>query len=123
MLDHIILVDTPDTNTTPENREKLLAILEVTDVILPVFHAQNPKIHDNISFLKPIISQFSTKAIAPILNSVDCVPLSELQGEILPDFRDHITQEWFLESPQLLAVSAKSALPDPKFPERGESSS
>lgn len=115
-LDQIVLVDTPDTNTTPENKELLLRVLEKADVILAVFNAQNPKIHDNIAFLRPIIAEYDQESVIPILGWVDRIEHTQLQEEVIPDFRRHLASEWDWKGKDWFAVSAAASLPDPSFP-------
>ncbi|MHB9034746.1 MAG: dynamin family protein [Anaerolineae bacterium] len=115
-LEHLILVDSPDTNTLPENQALLTRVLERADILLALFPALNPKLHDNITFLKPYVQLLPENAVIPILNWVDRVPLQELQEVILPDFKRWIAQEWRVATPIFL-VSAKSSLPGITFPE------
>ena len=73
-LEYLILVDTPDTNTLPENQRLLTRVLERADLLLAVFPAQNPKLYDNIAFLRPYVHQLPQGAVVPVLNFIDRVP-------------------------------------------------
>jgi energy-coupling factor transporter ATP-binding protein EcfA2 len=116
-LEHLILVDTPDTNTLPENQELLARVLERADLLLAIFPAHNPKMHDNIAFLRPYVRQLPADAVIPVLNWVDRVPRQELEGTILPDFRGWIAREWGLTSTDIYLISAKASTRGVAFPE------
>jgi len=116
-LEHLVLVDSPDTNTLAENQRLLSRLLERADLLIPVFPSQNPKMLDNILFLRPFIRQVPADAVIPVLNFADRVPLQELQEVVLPDFRRWIAAEWQLESAPVFVISAKSALSTARFPE------
>lgn len=109
-LRHLILIDTPDTNTTPENRELLARVLEHVDLMLAVFPAQNPHMADNVDFLRPFVQQLPPVAVVPILNMVDRVPRAELADEIVPRFRAAVADEWGVDGRPYL-ISAGSVAP------------
>ena len=115
-LEYLILVDTPDTNTLPENQQLLTRVLERADLLLTLFPAQNPKMHDNILFLRPFIRLLPSEAVIPVLNFVDRAPLDELQNVIVPDFRNWIAKEWGLDSNDIYLVSAKASIEGAEFP-------
>ena len=105
-LTYLTLLDTPDTNTIPENQTLLARALELADVILAVFPAQNPRLHDNLSFLRPFVERLPAASIVPILNMVDRVPPSELD-EVEADFRRALETEWELVPERVYLLSAK----------------
>lgn len=114
-LEHLILIDTPDTNTTPENQRLLARALAEVDLLLAVFPVQNPKLMDNIAFLEPYVRQLPADAVVPVLNMVDRVPADELRGEVLPDFRRAIQAMWGLPDGRIYLISARAALPGAQF--------
>jgi predicted GTPase len=114
-LEHLVLVDTPDTNTLPENQALLACVLEQVDLLLAVFPAHNPKMHDNVAFLRPYVRQFPPEAVVAVLNWVDRVPRQELEEVILPDFRQWIAEEWAHPPAALYLVSARASLPEAVF--------
>ena len=116
-LEYLTLVDAPDTNTMPENQALLIKVLERTDLMVAVFPATNPKMHDNVAFLRPYVQRFHEDAIIPVLNKVDRVPKAEVEGEIVPDFRGMIATEWGLAPGALFLTSARSSAPEPHYPE------
>jgi len=113
-LEHLVLVDSPDTNTIPENQALLRCVLERADLLITMFPALNPKLGDNVSFLRPYVAMLPSDAIIPVLNWVDRVPRGELEEVIVPDFKRWIAQEWGLQTPPFL-VSAKSSVPGVRF--------
>jgi hypothetical protein len=72
-LEHLILLDTPDTNTVSENQALLERTLEHVDLVLAVFDAGNPQLLDNLAFLAPTMRRLPPDAIVPLLNRVDRV--------------------------------------------------
>jgi len=107
-LDHLILVDTPDTNTVPENQAILAQVLDSADLILAVLNAANPKLQDNIAYLQPYVQRVGPSAVVPILNAVDRITAEQLQSDVLPDATQHLSEAWGLESPRLYAISARA---------------
>jgi len=110
-LEHLILVDTPDTNTLPENQTLLRCVLERADLLLAVLPAHNPRMHDNITFLKPYVRTLPSNAVVPVLNMVDRVPEGELHGAVAPDAQRAMAQEWGLEGARVYLVAARSVAP------------
>jgi energy-coupling factor transporter ATP-binding protein EcfA2 len=110
-LEYLILVDTPDTNTLPENQALLRRALERADLLLAVLPAHNPRMHDNITFLKPYVQYLPPEAVVPVLNLVDRVPERELLDSVAPDARRAVAQEWGLDGARVYLVSARSAAP------------
>ena len=104
-LEAFLLVDTPDTNTLPENQRLLARVLERADVVLAVFPVQNPKMLDNIAFLEPYVRHLPEGAVTPVLNMVDRVPRGQLE-EIVADFRRAIEEQWGREPGRVYLVSA-----------------
>jgi len=115
-LEYLVLVDTPDTNTLPENQRLLSSILERADLLLAVFPAQNPKLYDNIAFLRPFVRQLPQDAVIPVLNQIDRVPAAEM-AETVDDFMRAITHEWEFQPERVYRVSAKASLPGVAFAE------
>jgi len=114
-LEYLTLIDTPDTNTIAENQRLLAKLLERADILLAVFPAHNPKMHDNITFLAPYVRQLPPEAIIPALNMVDRAPRAELEREIVPDFQRVIRQEWQINPEKVYLLSAKTSAPGETF--------
>lgn len=116
-LDYLVLVDTPDTNTLPENQRLLSRVLERSDVLVAIFPALNPKMLDNIAFLRPYVAQLPSDAVLPVLNMVDRIPRRELLDAVLPDFAQAIEREWRFRPERVYLISAKRAAPGASFPQ------
>ena len=116
-LEYLLLVDTPDTNTLPENQRLLSRVLERADVLLAIFPALNPKMLDNIAFLRPYVAQLPADAVLPVLNMVDRIPRGELLDSVLPDFSRAIEREWRFRPERVFMISAKRASPEASFPQ------
>jgi len=116
-LDGLVLVDTPDTNTLPENRQLLGRALGHADVILLVFNALNPKMRDNVAFWAPIVQQYDAEALVPILNGVDRVPWQELENDVVPDMVSALERAWDMPLDKVYLVSARTSAPNASFAE------
>lgn len=108
-LSYLTLLDTPDTNTLPENQALLARALELADIVLAVFAAQNPRPHDNLAFLHPFVDRLPRESIVPVLNMVDRVPPAELK-EVESDFRRALETEWGLVPERVYLISAKGSV-------------
>ena len=106
----------PRHNTIPENQRLLAKLLERADILLAIFPAHNPKMHDNITFLAPFVRQLPSEAIIPALNMVDRAPRDELERDIVPDFLRVIRQEWQINPEKVYLLSAKASAPGEAFP-------
>jgi len=114
-LEYLVLVDTPDTNTLPENQRLLTKLLERADVLLTLFPAHNPKLHDNLSFLQPTVRQLPPGAVWPVLNMVDRIPRDELEKVIVPDFTRALDGAWGLSPERVYLISAKASAPGAEY--------
>lgn len=113
-LEYLTLLDTPDTNTLSENQAILHRTLELADVILAVFSAYNPRLHDNLAFLHPFIQRLPRQHVIPVLNMIDRVPPEELD-DLTADFRRALHTEWDLDAERIYRISAKCSAPNPQF--------
>ncbi|MFO7695659.1 MAG: hypothetical protein R6X16_00690, partial [Anaerolineae bacterium] len=112
-LAHLILLDTPDTNTVPENQALLERTLEHVDLVLAVFDAGNPQLLDNLAFLAPAMRRLPPDAIVPVLNRVDRVTEAALDRELTPDLQLALRSEWGFDAGRIYHVSARAALEGP----------
>ncbi|MEJ2639514.1 MAG: 50S ribosome-binding GTPase, partial [Desulfosarcinaceae bacterium] len=89
-LDDLLLIDTPDTDSTQQADHIPLIhqAIGLSDVLICVFDAENPKRRDHTDFLTPYVERFSGAALVVCLNKCDRLSQSELRGQILPDFTD-----------------------------------
>jgi len=107
-LEHLTLVDTPDTNTEPANRRILERFLERVDVVVGLFPAENPRIHDNIEFLAPHFRRLPEGSLIPVLNKVDRVPRTEID-DIVSDLAASLASASGHRPERVYRVSARSA--------------
>lgn len=117
-----IILDLPDTDSGEAltHRHILAQALEMTDVLLCVFDAANPKRHDNIMALMQSVKTFPGKHLFLVLNRCDRVPKQELTQVVRPDFEAFITKAWTRTFDQTFSVSAQAGLQSPGWVE-GES--
>ena len=89
LLRHMILVDTPDTDSTASDlhRPLILRAVEHSDILLCVFDAQNPKRRDHADFMAPLVQRFHGASLVAVLNQVDRLGEKELTTEIAPEFK------------------------------------
>ena len=118
-LEHVILVDTPDMDSTESEKfhpvlEKTLAL---TDVLVCVLNAENPKRRDTVVFLKRFVDLFPGTALFVVLNRCDRLAEQELKEVILPDLQNHLETAWQRDVDHIFCTSARSHLNEPRWPE------
>jgi energy-coupling factor transporter ATP-binding protein EcfA2 len=116
-LDHLILVDTPDTDSTesPAHLDLIYQIVERSDVLICVFDAQNPKRRDHADFMAPLVRRFNGASLVVVVNKCDRHSEQELSEMIGPDFQDYLRRAWPVHPEELLLVSARRHLVDPHW--------
>jgi len=116
-LEHVLLVDTPDTDSTAF--KKHIPIVEQTlarsDMLICVFDAQNPKRRDHVDFLAPFIRKFSGESLVCVLNKCDRLEAAELKNQIVPDFLEHIRMGWQMPADRVFCISARRNLKNPDW--------
>jgi energy-coupling factor transporter ATP-binding protein EcfA2 len=117
LLRHMILVDTPDTDSTAGDlhRPLILRAVEQSDILLCVFDAQNPKRRDHADFMAPLVQRFHGASLVAVLNQVDRLGAKELAEEIAPEFQTYLSQAWDTPPQRLLLVSARRHLQRPQW--------
>jgi GTPase SAR1 family protein len=118
-LENVILVDTPDMDSTESERfhpvlEKAIAH---TDVLVGVLNAENPKRRDSIVFLKRYVDLFPGSALYVVLNRCDRLPEEELKSVVLPDLKRHLEASWGRGVDRTFCTSARNRLKNPGWPE------
>ena len=115
--DQVILMDTPDTDSVAASGhlELIKRAIGISDVLICVFDAENPKRRDHADFLAPWINLFSGTSLVVVLNKCDRQDQTELTESILPGFRHYLEEAWQVPVDRLLAVSARSHLKDPAW--------
>ncbi|MDJ0784568.1 MAG: 50S ribosome-binding GTPase [Desulfosarcinaceae bacterium] len=118
-LDQLLLIDTPDTDSTQQAAHIPLIhqAIGLSDVLICVFDAENPKRRDHTDFLTPYVQRFSGAALVVCLNKCDRLAEGELRDQILPDFTAYLAQAWQRETvaADTLCISARSHLSDPAW--------
>jgi GTPase SAR1 family protein len=116
-LDHLILVDTPDTDSiqSQAHRDLLYQVVERSDVLICVFDAQNPKRRDHADFMAPLVQRFNGASLVAVVNKCDRHGERELTETIGPDFDAYLRQAWSTHPEALLLISARRHLNDPEW--------
>ncbi len=118
-LEHVILVDTPDTDST--EMEKHIPLLReaitLSDVLVGVFDSENPKRRDHVDFLAPYVRLFTGDALVVVINKCDRQDKKELEDKIVPEFFGFIERAWERPIQKVLCVSARRHLSAPKWDE------
>ncbi len=116
-MDHLLLVDTPDIDSTHQAAHKPLVkrVIEMADVLLCVFNSENPKTRDQVDFFHPYVQRFHGESLIGILNKCDRVDERELKEVILPDFEQHITNAWERPMMSFFCISARRHLKNPDW--------
>ena len=118
-MDHVILIDTPDMDSTESEifhpiLEKTIAL---TDILVCVLNAENPKRRDTIVFLERYVALFPGSSLYVVLNRCDRLPQNELTDTILPDLKEHLQTSWKRPVDRVFCTSARSHLKKPRWPE------
>jgi GTPase SAR1 family protein len=116
-LEYVLLIDTPDTDSTEQKKHIPLVhkAIEVSDVLVCVFDAENPKRRDYVDFLAPYVRKFSGESIIAVINKCDRLEEHELKERILPEFGNYIKEAWQPPASDILCVSGRRHLHDPRW--------
>ena len=117
ILEHVLLIDTPDTDSAAYQTHGPLVRQAIarSDMLICVFDSENPKRKDHVDFLAPFISKFSGESLVAVVNKGDRQDEEELKNRILPDFADYLQTAWPTEVDRMLCVSARRHLQNPRF--------
>ncbi|KJS28400.1 MAG: hypothetical protein VR64_24640 [Desulfatitalea sp. BRH_c12] len=117
MLTHMILIDTPDTDSTQNASHVPLIHHAVahSDVLLCVFDAQNPKRRDHADFMAPLVQRFHGASLVAVVNQCDRLDRQELTDVIVPEFKTYLAQAWEIAPQAVLMVSARRHLQRPQW--------
>ncbi len=118
-LDHVLLVDTPDMDSTESQRyrETLEKTINHSDILFCVLNAENPKRRDTIVFMKQYVDLYPGNQLCVILNRCDRLQEVELKQVILPDLRKHLQEAWLRPVESVFCISARSNLQQPRWPD------
>lgn len=114
-LENLILIDTPDTDSTQQDRHIPIVgkAITLSDILICVFDGENPKRRDHTDFLAPYVRLFSGQSLVVAVNKCDRLAESELSETIMPEFTRYIREAWSIEPAAVLCVSARSRLRHP----------
>ncbi|RJQ65216.1 MAG: ATP-binding cassette domain-containing protein [Desulfobacteraceae bacterium] len=117
LLSHMVLIDTPDTDSTQSDAHWPLILHAVahSDVLICVFDAQNPKRRDHADFMAPLVRSFHGASLVAVVNQCDRLDAQELTGVIAPEFRSYLQQAWEMQPQALLMTSARRHLRQPQW--------
>ncbi len=117
LLSHMILVDTPDTDSTQNDAHRPLIERAAarSDILICVFDAQNPKRRDHIDFMAPIVQRFHGASLVAVVNQCDRQSEEELTHAIGPEFNDFLNDAWDTRPEAVLLISARRHLQNPQW--------
>ena len=119
LLEHVMIVDTPDTDSMAYETHGALVheAIHQSDILVCVFDSENPKRRDHVDFLVPYIQRFNGESLIAVINKCDRQEESELKDRILPDFTTYIQDAWQTSVDRILCTSARSHLQRPDWDE------
>lgn len=116
-LSQVLLIDSPDTDSVEMERHRpvLNDLIALSDVLICVFDAENPKRRDHVDFLIPHVQRFHGESLIAVLNKCDRQDETELREKILPEFKYYLSAALALPVQDVLAVSARRHLANPQW--------
>jgi GTPase SAR1 family protein len=117
LLEHVSLIDTPDTDSMAYKRHSPLVreAIARSDMLICVFDSENPKRKDHVDFMAPFIRQFNGASLVCVINKCDRQDELELKKRILPDFSSYIQNGWQVPVDRILCISARRHLQNPQW--------
>ncbi|QTA91624.1 GTPase domain-containing protein [Desulfonema magnum] len=121
-LEHVLLIDTPDTDSTAQEKHIPLVhkVIEMSDVLICVFDGENPKRRDYVDFLSSYIQRFKGESLVCVANKCDRLEEQELMSVIVPGFLSYIKAAWERPVDKLLCISARRHLHDPAWDKKAK---
>jgi small GTP-binding protein len=119
-LEHIIIIDTPDTDSTEQEQHIPMVkhTMELSDILICLFDAENPKRKDYVDFLSPYVQMFQGDALIVVLNKCDRQREQDLKENIIPDFGNYLQKAWEKPVHHLLCICARNHLKNPDWDPR-----
>jgi GTPase SAR1 family protein len=117
LLEHVLIIDTPDTDSMAYRKHSPLVREAITrsDMLICVFDSENPKRKDHVDFLAPFIRKFNGDSLVSVINKCDRQDETELKNRILPDFSAYIQAAWHTSVDRTLCISARRHLKEPQW--------
>ncbi|MFC1857800.1 GTPase [Thermodesulfobacteriota bacterium] len=115
ILKHVILIDTPDTDSMEQARHIPIihGAIALSDVLICIFDAENPKRKDHVDFMASHVRLFHGESLVAVLNKCDRQEEKELRDKILPEFLAYVAQAWKSPVHKAFCISARNHLNDP----------
>ena len=116
-LEHVLLIDTPDTDSTQQEKHIHLVqnAIAVSDILVCMFDAENPKRKDHVDFLAHYVRLFNGDALVVVINKCDRQDKNELTQTIVPEFWEFIKTAWEKPIQKIFCISARQHLKDPQW--------
>ena len=116
-LEHVLLIDTPDTDSTEQKKHIPMVhkAIALSDVLICVFDSENPKRRDHVDFLAPYVRMFAGDSLVVVINKCDRQDENELKEKIVPEFSAFIKAAWERPAQAILSISARQHLRDPRW--------
>ena len=114
-LDHVILIDTPDTDSNEYEKQIPMVhnAIALSDILICVFDSENPKRRDHVDFLASYVRFFGGDSLVVVINKCDRQDENELKEKILPEFLEFIKNAWERPVQTVLCISARRHLRNP----------
>lgn len=112
-----ILIDTPDMDSTEQQNHIPIIhkALALSDILVCVFNAENPKRRDHVDFLAPYVRRFQGEAVICVINRCDRLDAAELKDVIVPEFSGFIRGAWQRPVEKIFCISARRHLQEPDW--------
>ena len=116
-LDHLVVIDTPDTDSTAQKDHLPLIrrAVALSDVLICVFNAENPKTRDHVDLITSLAALFAGESLVVVLNKCDRLDAVELKETILPEFTRYLQRIWEKPPAGIFCLSARRQLADPAW--------
>ena len=114
-LDHVVLIDTPDTDSNEYEKQIPMVhkAIALSDMLICVFDSENPKRRDHVDFLASYVRFFGGDSLVVVINKCDRRDENELKEKILPEFLEFIKNAWERPVQTVLCISARRHLRNP----------
>lgn len=119
-LEHVLLIDTPDTDSTEQEKHIPLVhrAIALSDILICLFNSENPKRKDTVDFLAPYVKRFTGESLVCVMNKCDRQNEKELREIILPEFSTYIKSAFERPVDKIFCISARNHLHDPGWSEK-----
>jgi GTPase SAR1 family protein len=114
-LNHVILIDTPDTDSNEYEKQIPMVhnAIAHSDILICVFDSENPKRRDHVDFLASYVRFFGGDSLVVVINKCDRRDENELKEKIRPEFLEFIKNAWERPVQKVLCISARRHLRNP----------